>query len=201
MSTVTDPNAIERERSERTVRRRHGYAVGDIEQIDRCRRRWRPSEERPRAGAGVDPRSRHQAGSTRAPCEQDGGSEDTKGASSLRGVRHNAAESRRAIGCQNGREGESLDLRLRRARHLYDSGHTEQRRYGGIRSHHQRHRSGGDLVAARSTLWGGSPEPMAVLQRVRQSNGAMGRTRSIDRRRRRPTLAGSCGSTSGRAGC
>jgi hypothetical protein len=29
----------------------------------------------------------------------------------------------------------------------------------------------------------------------------MGRIRSIDRRKRRPTLAGSCGSTSGRAGC
>ena len=42
-------------------------------------------------------------------------------------------------------------------------GHTEQRRYGGIRSHHQRHRSGGDLVAARAMLCGGSPESMAVL--------------------------------------
>jgi len=36
-------------------------------------------------------------------------------------------------------------------------GHTEQRRYGGIRSHHQRHRSGGDLVAARAMLCGGLP--------------------------------------------
>jgi hypothetical protein len=52
-------------------------------------------------------------------------------------------------------------------------GHTEQRRYGGIRSHHQRHRSGGHLVAARSTLSGGSPEPMAVLYGTIPSGTAM----------------------------
>ena len=39
------------------------------------------------------------------------------------------------------------------------------------------------------------------MSAVPQSKGAMGRIRSIDRTKRRHVLAGSCGSTSGRAGC